>query len=105
MLGDEAGLVAPMPVEKRITRRADAGCDHRADDDGVAVPLDEFLDFKVDGRERIREERGARFEALPLRAVIARFTRNAAAPGEAIGDRLLPAARKFTPKAPACRMP
>ena len=68
---------------------SDADGPDGADEDGVAVPLDRFLDRAVDRGDRIGERRCAGRESLPASAFVASLAAGAESPGEAIGDILM----------------
>jgi len=59
---------------------------HPAEDDGVAVPLDDFLDSAIDDGESVLETRGAGCELPPPGAFVARGPLDSVPPGELIGN-------------------
>ena len=55
----------------------------------MGVAFDDLLDQAIEGRERIGEDRGAGREGDPIRAIEATGAVHAAAPAEAMGERLM----------------
>jgi len=69
-----------------------------AEHDGVRMSFDDLLDQAVEGGDRVGENRGARGQRRPLRAVEAPIAVEAAAPAEALRQGLVPRREKVDGK-------
>ncbi len=58
-------VIVAAPIDERIADVAVARGDDAADDDGVRVPLDDFLDLAIEGGQRIAKQRCARDHRMP----------------------------------------
>src|SRR5689334_7996669 len=80
--------IAALGMEERSSF-GDTDAAHGADDDGMAVSVDELLDLAVDGGERALQRQRAGEQAAPARILVARDALDTASPGEAVGDGVL----------------
>ena len=81
--------IAPVPVDQSLAAAAKVNPFDGADDDPVAVALDDFLDRAVDDGERVLEAPGARGELAPSRAFVASRPVDPAASGEPVRQILV----------------
>src|ERR1700722_2133830 len=88
-LGEAQRAVTAMAVDERFGAGAELNRPDGANNDSVAMSLDDLLDSTVDHSERLLEAERARSELAPTRAFIALDALDAAASGEAIRDSLM----------------
>jgi hypothetical protein len=79
-------IVVAAPIDKGAAAAAPAHGFDAADDDGMAVPLDDFVDRTIEGGERVAEQRRAGGGGDPVSTLVASRPLSAAAAGKAIGD-------------------
>jgi hypothetical protein len=89
-----------MRIDQRLGAAAEVNLPHGADDDPMAVALDDFLDSAVDDGKRVLKPRGARGELAPLGAFVAGAAPDPAAARELIRDVLMACVENVDAKVP-----